>query len=729
MRLFISSLCGVIIIIFTGLRNDPFFVIIRGHTIAIKERTLKRNLKTVFITLTLLAFASTALASVFHKKLPTEIVNAPDLCAHVPCTEVMPEADSFSERKGSPLYVEAFKSEDGSKKVVGYVFLSIDIVDIPAYSGKPMVTLVGMDRSGVITGVKVIQHSEPILMVGIPEEELTKFANQYVGLKADTRTKLGKSDDPDVVTLDAVSGATVTVIAQDLTVMKSARLIAQQLGIIKRTSRTEGRLIEKYKPLSWQGLIDSGLVGHLKVTPEEVGYDEAKEGEPWVDIYFGYLNLPTAGLNLMGKNNYRWVKKEIEAGGHAFVIASNGISSFKGSGFVRGGIFERFGFEQRGNSFTFRDVDYFNFYDIDAEGAPEFKEGGVFIIREGDFSPFESFTFNFLSAQVVGSIERKFNVFQADYILPDDYMIIEKRAEEDEAIWVAIWQGNVGSIAFIAIYFLIVIALFVYRTTLVKNKKAATWIRYGVMAIGLVFIGFHKMAAPSVTQAITLTHEFFNILDGFNWSLFLLDPIIFMLWWFIGITIVIWGRGVFCGWICPYGTLTEFAYRIFHTIFPKRFKYEFPYKVHSKLIYLKYVIFFALLALSFMSMEMAERYAEIEPFKTAFLVGLGREWYYVLYFVALFVACLVSYRFFCKYLCPLGAGLAVPSTFSFLGIKRRDFCSKCNICAKSCGSGSIDQAGKIDKRECLYCLDCEENFVDAEKCPPLIKEKKGKGQQ
>ncbi|MDT8318027.1 MAG: 4Fe-4S binding protein [bacterium] len=689
---------------------------------------MKRNIKVVFIGFALLAFASTALGSVFHKALPKEISSSPDLCAHVPCSELIPEADSFSERKGSPFYVEAFKTEDGKKNVIGYVFLSVDIVDIPAYSGKPMVTLVGMDLEGIITGVRVIQHSEPILMVGIPEEELTRFANQYVGLKADTRTKLGKSDDPDVVTMDAVSGATVTVIAQDLTIMKSARLIAQQVGIIKKTASTTGRLVEDFKPLSWQEILDAGLVGHLKVAPEEVGYDEAKGEEPWVDIYFGYLNLPAAGLNLMGKNNYRWVKKEIEAGGHAFVIVSNGVSSFKGSGFVRGGIFERFNFEQRGNDFTFRDVDYFNFYDIAAEGAPEFKEGGVYIIREGGFSPFEPFSFNFLSAQVVGSIERQFNVFNAKYMLPTDYLVIEKRAEEDVPIWVGIWQGNLGSVAFIAIYLLAVIVLFVYRPKLVKNKKAATWIRYAVMATGLVFIGFHKMAAPSVTQALTLTHEFVNIMDGFNWGLFLLDPMIFMLWCFIAITIVIWGRGVFCGWICPYGTLTEFAYRIFHTIFPKRFRYEFPNKVHSKLIYLKYLIFFILLALSFMSMEVAERYAEIEPFKTAFLVGLGREWYYVLYFVALFVACLVSYRFFCKYLCPLGAGLAVPSTFSFLGIKRRDFCNKCNICARGCGSGAIDEAGKIDKRECLYCLDCEENFVDDAKCPPLIKEKKDKRQ-
>lgn len=674
------------------------------------------------IAIIIILFASASNASVFHKKLSADIISAPNLCDYVPCKEILPEAESFSERKGDPKYVEAYQTVDGVKEVIGYLFLSVDIVDIPAYSGQPIVTLIAMDRLGVIKGVRIIQHSEPILMVGIPEEELTKFADQYVNLKADTRTKLGKSEDPDVKTLDAVSGATVTVIAEDLTIMKSARLIAEQVGIIKAASRVKGRLIEDFTSLSWQELIDRGLLGHLRVNPEEVGYEGAEEGEPWIDIYFGYLNLPDAGLNLMGENNYRWVKKEIDKGGHAFVIVSNGISSFKGSGFVRGGIFERFGFEQRGNSFTFRDLDYYNFYDIAAEGAPQFKEGGVYVIREGKFSPFESFAFNFLSAQVVGSIERKFNVFKAQYKLPDNYMIIEKTADEDEPVWIGIWKSNIVSEILLVVSLIIVIALFTQRLKLVRNRVVAKWTKYSVMALFLIFIGFYKMAAPSVTQLITVIHKF---VGNFNWDLFLLDPMIFILWWFIAISIILWGRGVFCGWLCPYGALTEFAYRIFHAIFPKKFRYELPHKVHNKLVYLKYVIFLALLGISFYSMEMAERYAEVEPFKTAFLVGLDRQWYYVVYFFILLALCLVSYRFFCKYLCPLGAGLAIPSSFSLFGIKRREFCTKCNICAKECHSGAINENGEISKRECLYCLDCEENFVDAEKCPPLIKKKKG----
>ncbi len=282
------------------------------------------------------------------------------------------------------------------------------------------------------------------------------------------------------------------------------------------------------------------------------------------------------------------------------------------------------------------------------------------------------------------------------------------------------WRSSVPSIAFLIIYLLVILGLFIWRPSIVKHRVAVKWTRYTLMAVSLVFVGFYKMAAPSVTQLLTVIHKF---LGDFRWDLFLIDPIIFILWWFIAITIILWGRGVFCGWICPYGTLIEFSYRIFHTIFPKRFRYELPYKAHRKLLYLKYVIFLFLLVVSFYSMQKAELFAEVEPFKTAFLVGLGREWQYVVYFFVLFALCLVSYRFFCKYICPLGAGLAVPSTFSLFGIKRRDFCTRCKICTTSCGPGAIDERGRIEKRECLYCLECEENYWDDSVCPPLIKEK------
>jgi NosR/NirI family nitrous oxide reductase transcriptional regulator len=122
-----------------------------------------------------------ARASMYNAELSQETMSGPDLCAGAPCRDVMPAAQSFSRRKGMPSYVEAYADDGGRQRLVGYVFLSTDVVDIPAYSGKPVVTLIGMDTHGIITGVRILKHSEPILLAGIPESVLTTFVRQYVG--------------------------------------------------------------------------------------------------------------------------------------------------------------------------------------------------------------------------------------------------------------------------------------------------------------------------------------------------------------------------------------------------------------------------------------------------------------------------------------------------------------------------------------------------------------------
>ncbi len=640
-------------------------------------------------------------------------------CTLLPCADVVPGADRFEPVKGLPFPVEkAYKGE----KFLGYVFLSSDIVDVPAYSGKPIVTLIGMDEKGTIIGTKIIVHSEPILLVGIPVEKLFGFASQYVGINVRDKVRFGKTGEPGVKVVDAISGATVTAIAENKTIMVSARRVAEALGIVERSTEIVGHLVEDYRPMTWQELLDEGLLGHLRVMPEQVGYKN-EEGRPWVDIYFAYLNLPMAGRNLIGEHYWEWIKKDfIDKGYHVFLVVSNGISTFKGSGFVRGGIFDRFNFEQNGETFTFRDLDYTNFAEVQAKGAPTFKEGGIFVLKEKRFNPLKPFTFTFLSPRIVSSIKREFYTFKKDYSLPSRYVVIERvEGEEEMPTWVTIWKGAIYDVVFFVLFLLLVLSLFIGRDYIVKRRGTAKWIRYTVMAVSLFFVGFYKMAQPSVTQLLTVIHKF---VTGWEWSLFLSDPIIFITWWFIALTIIFWGRGVFCGWICPYGALTEFIYRIFHRVFPERLRYEFPYPVHRRLVYLKYGVFLFLLVVSFYSMPLAERFAEVEPFKTAFLVGLNRQWPYVVYFFLLLALCLVSYRFFCKYICPLGAGLAVPSTFSIAKIKRRDFCERCKICARDCDIGAIDEKGRINKRECLWCLACEENYWDVEKCPPLIKERK-----
>ena len=139
----------------------------------------------VALILTLMAIApgvqAAAGTGAYEAELPADLATAKDMCALLPCKDVFPGATHFSERKGQPPYVEAYDKAGGGSQLMGYVMLSTDITDTPAYSGKPVVTLIGMDNAGKYVGVKVIKHSEPILLLGIPESALIDFNHPLAG--------------------------------------------------------------------------------------------------------------------------------------------------------------------------------------------------------------------------------------------------------------------------------------------------------------------------------------------------------------------------------------------------------------------------------------------------------------------------------------------------------------------------------------------------------------------
>jgi NosR/NirI family nitrous oxide reductase transcriptional regulator len=55
-----------------------------------------------FALLVALLFPLIATASSYEAPLPAQLSTDPDLCAHAPCKDVIPDADSFSTRKGKP---------------------------------------------------------------------------------------------------------------------------------------------------------------------------------------------------------------------------------------------------------------------------------------------------------------------------------------------------------------------------------------------------------------------------------------------------------------------------------------------------------------------------------------------------------------------------------------------------------------------------------------------------
>ena len=670
-----------------------------------------------------------AAQTAYEAKLPPEVNTAPALCDYVPCTDVLPGATSFSERKGQPPYVEGYAEENGQRKLIGYVVLSTDVTDTPAYSGKPVVTLNGLTPQGHFAGIKILKHSEPILLLGIPESALTKFNDQYLGQFVGANIEIGRSrPEEDMIGLDAISGATVTVIAQNQVMMMSGAAVGRQVGILEATVRPQANFADRGRKLDWATLVKEGAVQRLTVMPEQVGLP--RSSEPFIDLWYGYLNHPEVGRAIMGETGWRDLMARIKEGEHAlFVIRTGGNESFKGSGFVRGGIYDRVQLRQGQDVFTFRDLDYYNLYGVSAPGAPSFNESAIFIVRSPAFSGAFPWKFIFLGNRIDRETgARTFVNFDREYWLPSAYLeggrpVVKK----PDAPWVRVWKTRAVEIGLFAALLIAVAAVYANRDALTrrstrKNKWPVNAFKYSAWIISIGFVGFGLLAQPSITQVLTWFH---SLLFQWQWELFLTDPFIFLFWIFIILTVFVWGRGLFCGWLCPFGSLSELLYKVGRAIGLKRFQFALPMKWHNRLKWVKYAVFFGLLAVSMFSMGLAEKLAEVEPFKTTFLVGLfNRSWPYTLFAAGLLGLSIFMERPFCKYLCPLGAALAMPSTFRWFGLRRKQECDSCKACAVGCGSLAIDEKGRIDHRECMLCLDCMVLYTDEHACPPLAQERK-----
>ncbi|NOV27243.1 4Fe-4S binding protein [Cupriavidus necator] len=673
---------------------------------------------------------SPAHAGAYEAELPPQLATAADLCALVPCAQVLPGATHFSARMGQPPYVEGYRTgPGGTRELLGYVMLSTDITDTPAYSGKPVVTLIGMDTQGRYAGVKVLKHSEPILLLGIPESALLDFNRQYVGKSVADKIEVGQSrPDQGVVGVDAISGATVTVIAQNQVLTASGAAVARQVGILAPTRRAPAQFVASGAHYGWPQLVTMGAVQRLLVQPAQVGLPGGNG--PFIELWFGNLDHPDIGRSVLGDAGWQGLRAQLRPGEHAiFVIRTAGTESFKGSGFVRGGIYDRVQVRQGADAFTFRDLDYLNLYGVAAQGAPAATESAIFVIRSPAFSAAYPWQLSFLGNRVDRATgTRSFASFDAPYWLPGALLQGGRpHIDVPEAPWREVWRRQAGTIALFVALLGAVTLVYALRDRLTrrathKQKWPVNAFKYTAWAISIVFVGFGAMAQPSVTQVLTWFHA---LLLRWDWALFLSDPFIFCFWIFIIATVLLFGRGLFCGWLCPFGSLSEAIFKLGRFLGLKRWQRQFPRRWHDRLKWVKYGVFFALLAVSVFSMGLAERLAEIEPFKTTFLVGIpNRAWPYGLFACALLGLSLFIERPYCKYLCPLGAALAMPSTFRWFGLRRKPDCNRCKACAAGCGAQAIDADGRIDQRECLHCLDCMVLYTDTRGCPPLARERK-----
>ena len=148
------------------------------------------------------------------------------------------------------------------------------------------------------------------------------------------------------------------------------------------------------------------------------------------------------------------------------VIVGRGLYSFKGSGYVRGGIFDRIVLIQDDVSVRFRDKMHKRLGAVAAEGAPEFTETDLFKIpADVGFDPTKPFRIQLLVHREVGPIEKVFTTFDLGYQLPEKYLravapppaaevpdaVAEVTTQDEtaahQALWKRIWADKQLEIA------------------------------------------------------------------------------------------------------------------------------------------------------------------------------------------------------------------------------------------------------------------------------------------
>ncbi|UXI03494.1 transcriptional regulator NosR [Photobacterium sp. TY1-4] len=644
-----------------------------------------------------------------------------------------PQATRITDKAGEPLIREIYQAQ----ALLGYAFETNDITPIPAYSGEPVNMLVVIDPQGQYLNAQVLEHHEPIILAGIPEHKLTTFAEQYLGLSVSDRIKVGGNTEPGYVAIDGLSGATVTVKVMNAALTKAATKAAQSLGIIA----TEQGIIQppstviqdQFAPATWQQLTGDGSIRKLFLTRETVDQafigteaeqvDTALTGEEqtmFAELYYALADVPTIGRNLFGEADYQWLMSTLKPDEHLVVVLGNGYS-FKGSGYVRGGIFDRIQIHQHEGEIDFRDLDHHRITDLYIPGAPAFQEMSVFRIQaHHDFDPGADWQLELLVRRQTGPIDSIFSSFRANYDIPDRYVDTPPAIvpEPELSLTEQVWQERQLEVIILATLLLTLLLILFFQDLLVRHPKFMHNLRHVFLVITVVFIGWSWGGQLSIVNVFTFLHA---LMSEFSWDLFLLDPIIFTLWSAAAVILLLWGRAVYCGWLCPFGALQELINVAARYV--KIPQYELPFAIHERLWAIKYLILLGLFGLSLDSLALAEQFAEVEPFKTTFLLKFDREWPFIAWAGFLLVLNLFQRKTFCRYLCPLGAALSVSSgarLFSWL--KRRPECGQpCKTCAKECEIQAIHPDGTINMRECHYCLDCQITYYNETKCPPLKK--------
>ncbi len=664
-----------------------------------------------------------------------------DILAKGVWRDVFPSGDSVGGPTGHPPAAPVFSSN----KKIGFVFLTSEVVKSVGYSGKPLETLVGLNLEGVITGAKVIEHHEPILILGIPESDLGVFLRQYKGMDIGHRVRVGKADKNELG-LDGISGASITSLVFNDSILRSARMVARAQNIVSKLEDAHSPALDLdfYEAKDWLDLVNIGGLSGMKLTNTQVdealrkragiagGYEGEDGDASFVELYAGLFNPAIIGQNLFGLGLYSKILADEPKGANILFVAGHGLYGFRGYSYRNTGYFDRIRLVQGDKIIRLtREMHRPVRKSLAILKAPELRATSLFVLpKETSFDPTEPWRIEVMVERDYGEKGKALAAFPLVYDTPD-WLVNRSRKSDDfltsllrpffpegeEPVWLQAWKNQLPNIIALCFLLTLLLAMLFFQDILTQFGRFSRISRTVFLGVTFVFIGLAANAQLSVINVVTFVN---SLLTGFSWDFFLLEPMIFLLWGFVAVALLFWGRGVFCGWLCPFGALQGLLHRV--SVLLKIKQIPIPFAVHERLASVKYVIFIVLFALSLGPLGLAGIVTEVEPFKTSITLKFIREWPFVFYAVMLLVASLFVQRFFCRYLCPLGAALAIPAKNNmFNWLKRRHQCGvECHVCENKCPVQAIHPDGKINPHECIYCLNCQNIYHDDYRCPPLV---------
>ena len=463
--------------------------------------------------------------------------------------------------------------------------------------------------------------------------------------------------------------------------------------------------------------------------------ESADPAAPFIDLYLAPVSVPAIGKRLLGDAGFSALQKRLKPGQQAILIAANGAYSFKGSGYVRGGLFDRIEVLQGDSSIRFRDVNHDRLGDIHAAGAPTFQDVDLFVVPDGaSLDMTKPWRLQLLAQRAFGARGKSFLTFDLSYDLPEAYLkpapaasvaaartTTAPAAAEPELseppIWQMMWRAKEGQIGVLSVAIGLLTLTFFFQDWLVRRPVFYDRFRLVFMVFTLVWIGWYAQAQLSVVNVLAFLSA---LRTDFRWDYFLMAPLIFILWFASAASLLFWNRGAYCGWLCPFGALQELTNRIAKVLKIPQLKISFG--AHQRLTALKYIVFLVLFGISLSALGTAEQAAEVEPFKTAIILRFARGWPFVLYAGAMIASSLFVERAFCRYLCPLGAAMAIPARLRLFDWLRRyrECGNPCQRCGNECPVQAIHPEGHINPNECIQCLHCQMLYHHDQLCPVMI---------